>query len=168
MALVVEDGTGKVNAETYVDETEADTYHAKYGITSWASLTSQVKEVLLLKAMRYLLKYETRWAGVKRTQQQALAWPRSGVVDASGYPIPDNSIPQAVRNAQCELALIASTEDLVPNVDAPGAVASETVKLGPIMETKKYLGGKREAKRYTIVEEMLSPLLAAIGRIHRR
>ena len=47
MSLVVEDGTGKADAESYISVADADTYHSNRGNTDWAALTTTEKEQLL-------------------------------------------------------------------------------------------------------------------------
>jgi len=44
------------------------------------------------------------WTGVPATTTQALAWPRIGMFDANGNPIPSDVIPQALKDAESELA----------------------------------------------------------------
>ena len=53
MTLVIEDGTGKSNAESYISVADADTYHSNRGNTDWAALTTAEKERLLRIATDY-------------------------------------------------------------------------------------------------------------------
>jgi len=44
------------------------------------------------------------WTGSPASATQRLAWPRVGMFDANGNPIPENVIPQALKDAESELA----------------------------------------------------------------
>lgn len=96
-SIIVEDGTGIANSETYVTEQELADYAANRGIT----LTG-VEAELLTTAMDYI---ESRpFKGGKNTAAQALQWPRNGVwVD--GFRVDSASIPQLLKDAQMEAAL---------------------------------------------------------------
>ena len=50
--MVVEDGTGLSNADSFVSVAYADTYFSTRGVSAWASLTN--KEALLIKATDYI------------------------------------------------------------------------------------------------------------------
>lgn len=158
MALEVEDGSGKVNAESYVSVADCTSYHAAFGNSAWAALTLDAQEVALRKATQYIdARY--RFKGERLKYDQALQWPRSGFASKDVSELtPPWPVPQ-VKNATCELALTASTTDLFTNEDSR-AVTEETV--GPI--TLKYgdarFGGQ---VRYTLVDDLLAPLVATGG-----
>lgn len=157
MALIVEDGSGKPDAESYCSVLEADTYHAKRGNDRWAALTEQAKEQKLVQATDFMLQdYHGLWKGERRVVLQALDWPRSGVVisdtDAQGYYKPQvdyNIVPVEVKNACAELALRAIMGAL--NVDQTQSVTEKTV--GPI--TVKYESGSSAVKSYRAVDMLL-------------
>ena len=44
------------------------------------------------------------WTGVPATSTQSLAWPRKGMYDGNGNAIPEDVIPQALKDAESELA----------------------------------------------------------------
>lgn len=139
MAIVVEDGTGKTDAETYVSEAAADTYHTNHGDTTWALLTTAAKEAALRNATQYLDgTYVLRWKGQSNTSTQALDWPRTGVIRRDGWLIDSDVIPQALKDACAVLALEASAEDLIPTIDDPGSITFYAVKVGPIEEKTSY------------------------------
>jgi len=163
MALIVEDGTGKSNAETYISVADADTYHTAYGNpTAWSAATTGAKETALREAARYLdAKYRLSWKGTRSVQSQALAWPRLDVTDFDGYDLAGNSLPQKLKDATSVMALHSIAEDIYPNVDGSGDIAEEAVRVGPISETIKYVGGKIQLKTYTLVENLLSDLISA-------
>jgi hypothetical protein len=171
MALVVEDGTGKADAESYISVADATTYHAARGNASWAAQASDaVREQLLRKAADYMLQvYRLRWKGVRVTTAQALDWPRNGVqrVDyayssANGsqtiggsYFYPSNAVPVEVARACAELALIAITETLAPAVGR----LTKREKLGP-MEVE-YMDHQTGYTVYRAIDGLLAPFLTS-------
>ena len=100
MALVVEDGTQKTNANSYVTVADYDAYfNARY--TGRADISDAQVEAYVLRAMDY---FESRqFIGKKATDSQALQWPRS-YVGIDGYSIDTNEIPDQVKNSIYELA----------------------------------------------------------------
>ena len=107
MTLVVEDGTGKADAESYISVADATAYHAAMGNTAWAALASDtVREQLLRKATAYIGNmYAARWTGYRSTTSQALDLPRTYMTDTrknvcgAVYYVDSNTVPQEVKNA---------------------------------------------------------------------
>lgn len=152
---------GGSTADSYVTVAEADTYHANFGNTDWATIsTTQLKEVALRKAAQYL---DTKiFQGIKVASTQALEWPRYNVV-IEGYDVLSNSIPADIKTAQMEAALIASTQSLTPNL-SNGAVIEETV--GKI--TKRYSDYTKDGgKKWSLVDKLLAGYVASGGNFHR-
>ena len=123
MALIVENGTGLVDAESYISVADADTYHSNRGNTAWATYTTSVKEQLLRKATDYIEQvYRLRWLGYRHTEDQALSYPRDEVPrrdftflnQFSFYP--NDEVPTEVKNACAEFALRANAEALAPDI----------------------------------------------------
>ena len=100
MALVIEDGSQKSNATSYVTVAEYDAFLDARFIGRTDISDAQV-EAYILRAMDY---FESRqFIGKKATDAQALQWPRS-YVDIDGYSINTDEIPQQVKNSIYELA----------------------------------------------------------------
>lgn len=161
MSLIVEDGTGKADAESYISVADADTYHAARGNTTWAALTTAVKEQSLRKATEYIEGYYT-FIGYRKTSTQMLAWPRyqAARVDLSMYGIAywsDTAVPLPVARACAELALVASTEDLSPALEAQAL----REKVGPI--EVQYAPGAIQYKRYRKVDLIIGEMLESSG-----
>lgn len=109
MALIVEDGTGLSNAESFASVAFANTYHTNRGNALWTG-TDAVKEAALRKATDYIqAKYYPRWGGSRMTDAQALDWPRDYVVRSNSLTgtiyWPNNAVPNDVAVATCILAL---------------------------------------------------------------
>lgn len=163
MALEVEDGTGKANAESFVSVAEALTYHAARGNTAWAALASDaLREQALRRATDYMQQvYRSRWQGSRVSSAQRLEWPRDGVTKRANYPYHDyyanNIVPEEVRNVCAELALKAATASLAPDLDR----AKSSVTVGPLSVT--YDPASPEAKRYRAVEMTILHMLEGAG-----
>ena len=131
MPLTIEDGSGVADANSFVTVAEATAYAAARGLSLPA--TDAEKEQLLVKAADYLLSVEDRFKGERVAADQALSWPRKDVyLYGSLEPLPDNQIPKALKNAQCQLAVDLVNNDLQPT-DQGKEVQTETV--GPLSTT---------------------------------
>jgi len=169
MALVVEDGTGKSNAESYLSVADCDTYHTNMGNTGWAG-DATVKEVALRKATKFLdNKFRLRWKGTRTNEDQALAWPRSNVEDIDGFYYDSDGIPQSLKDATAELAVRAITEDdgIYPDQENSAPVRSSSVTVGPISESISYVGGEPAGMTFTIVVKLVQDLIEASGKVYR-
>lgn len=95
--LVVEDGTGKANANTYATEAELLQYADDRATTLAGNCNT-----LLIRAMDYI--EQQSFKGEKNTKAQALQWPRINVwID--GFTVDNTEIPQLLKDAQLEAAL---------------------------------------------------------------
>ena len=156
MALVIEDGSAKVNAQSYVSVADVATYGATYGLS-----TTHVDEPTVMRAMRYLEgNYFERWVGIKRTEDQALSWPRAWATRMDGYTASESSVPVEIKNAVCALA-IRSTSDvnLTPDITR-GDVAIEE-EVGPIRV--RYATNAPRVTIFRDIDLMLKPLLRSNG-----
>lgn len=167
MSLIVEDGTGKSDAESYISVADADTYHSKRGNTAWAALATETKEVLLRKATDYMVQtYRTQWAGARKQDYQALDWPRYDVPkfdSPSGYgSYPayylDTIVPGEVKVACAELAYKANVDTLAPDIDR----LTKREKIGTL-EVEYDNNQGVPYKRYRSVDNLLAPLLMSLG-----
>ena len=61
--LIVEDGTGLSNADSYASLAEANLYHANHGNVDWSDIDATTKEQLLRKATDYMVaQYRLQYA----------------------------------------------------------------------------------------------------------
>ena len=163
MALIVEDGTGRADAESYCSVAEATAYHNKRGSSksdAWDAIDD--KEASLRLATEYMLAvYRPLWIGSRLTYLQALDWPRIDAqiegVAGGGYGYyppnyPTDEVPVLVKNACAELALRTANGDLITDEDR--TTKRETV--GPI--TVEYKDGAPKQVRFAYVDSMLQTL----------
>ena len=77
MALIIEDGTGKPDADSYVSTIDADAFWSSRGEAAWAAASQTDKEIALRRAFDYLaLAYS--WPGQPLQTDQSGCWPRAG------------------------------------------------------------------------------------------
>lgn len=164
MALIIEDGTGKTDANSYTTVEEARSYASARG-TELPTEDAQV-ESLLVRAMDYLEAQRGKYQGVKTYPGlQALQWPRSGVIIDCDYQLPDNIIPNELKNAQKQLALeVFNGLVLLPSSDGR-VVKREKVD---VIETEYMTGqdlgsGATMGPSFPAVDALLEPLFSACG-----
>lgn len=161
MALVVEDGTAKSNAQTYISAADCTTYlTARNASSAFVALaTDALKEAALLRAMRYIENhFRGKWRGRRVDEDQALAWPRYSVTDQDDYTIEHTTIPQVLKDAVCEAAEreATTTDSLEPDLERGGAVKRERKKVGPLETETEYMDGAAPRKTYPVIDHMLS------------
>lgn len=123
MALIVEDGTGKPDADSYSTAAELVSYAARYGVTIPADEPAQ--EALLRRAA--LAMDGMKWKGCRANGEQALAWPRRGV-NIDGENKPSDYIPARIQYGQMALAGEIHTDDIDPVDKRRGAITLERVE----------------------------------------
>lgn len=167
MALVVEDGTGLPNAESYISVADADTYHGGLATSDeWTALTVLQKEAALRLATSYM-DGAYRWKGSIVRATQALDWPRQDVVDDEGRQIAENAVPIAVREACAELALQNHRQALNQSTTLSGVVRRQRV--GPI-EREFFEAGQQSVRttvhggdrQFDYVDNLLRPYIVLV------
>lgn len=172
--FIVEDGTAKSDAVSYVSIDEANDYHARQGNSAWLDLQIGQKKAALVKATKYMAqKYRLRWKGDRVSSTQALDWPRNfvqyadyafitrnGAQQIGGYfYYPADEVPVEIKDACCELAVLTLTGALYG--EQGQAVKREEV--GPIkVEYQDFTSGGRI---YPAVDGIVAPFLKPRGMV---
>lgn len=150
--LIVEDGTGKVDSNTYISDADATAYLDLYGNPTYSASTDDERATALVNATQYV---DLRWRFIGEIDfpatpavaGQALCWPRS---DANGQPLFDSKgnsfqseVPFWIANATAEYALAYITNGrLAPDPTFPDpagrAISSTRNKVGPIESEVSY------------------------------
>jgi hypothetical protein len=101
MSVIVEDGSIVANSNSYVSETDLTAFATARGVT-----LSGDEEELLIQAMDYIesLSYK----GLKKTRDQSLQWPRSGVYIDSYY-LDNDVIPEELKKGLMQTAIAIDT-----------------------------------------------------------
>lgn len=175
MALITTPGAA--DADSYFSLAEATAYFTARGITAWTG-TDAVKENAARRGTAYLdNQYRGRWKGYRTEQLQALAWPRvgsyrengvrigdslsvAGIVDLDGFEIPTNVVPQQIKNAAMESALLALTGvDMEPRLERGGMIKSIGKSVGPLRKDITYMDGAPAVDRFLAIEGLLRGLV---------
>ncbi|WP_163998674.1 DnaT-like ssDNA-binding protein [Pyxidicoccus caerfyrddinensis] len=115
-------------ADSYCTVAEADAYHSSRGHnTAWRTTDVAAKEQHLKWATRLLDAHFT-YVGARASAEQALAWPRRGVV-LDGCPVSSASVPLQLKGAAAEFAFRLLQEDWTAGL---GPVVDEGVQVGPL------------------------------------
>ena len=152
MALTVEDGTGLAGAESYVSVADATTYFTAHGSpAAWTGLaTDAAKESALRYAVRWLdARYA--WPGELESETQALAWPRLDAYDREGRNL-SGTVPQLVKDAQCEAALLHVAGAL--NATRARAGLVKRIKVGPVEQ--EFADGAPGGRSVPFVDALLA------------
>lgn len=157
MAFVftVETGAGLTNSNSYATVAEADDYFDIDRVfeATWDAFTTEEKEDRLAWATR-ALENKVTWKGVKYTETQALAWPRSNTFDRHGYEIDIDEIPIQLKHATFEMAKYLSTNDVTVG---RGVDYTKFIKLD-VLEIE-YMEGTSQSS----FPDMINAILKGIG-----
>jgi hypothetical protein len=160
MTIVLEDGTGRADANSYASVDDLKNHAKARGVT--LTQATPVLEGFLLQAMDGM--YGLDYKGIKYKRDQALDFPRINVcIDRFSYA--HYQLPPQLKIGQCALALeIAQNKtDLLPTtpVGVSGAMVEETI--GEI--TTRWADGGRYNSKPIIAkaQQYLSKLLQSSG-----
>jgi len=148
--IVVEDGSGLTNSNSYASEAELTTYATDRGVT----LTGTTS-VLLIQAMDFIEAQDFK--GNKGSESQALQWPRDYVV-IDGYYVDGDEIPTLLKQAQMETC-IGIDGGVNPLANVPRETKKEKVD---VLEVE-YMDGARSQTYLQAVHTKLRKLLKNNG-----
>jgi hypothetical protein len=184
MALVVEDGSGLANAESYVSVADCVTYAANRALT-FSDTDMAAAEAAMRRATSAIdNRFRSRFVGYRtRRHSQALEWPRTGayyytpqagdmpfgMLGGYGYgygygyglyeydQIDAGVIPVEIKNAVCEAAVreLAVPGALAPDLDRGNAI--RTMKAGSVQI--EYEAGAPRTTVFLAIDQALSGLL---------
>jgi len=125
MALIVEDGSGVLGANSYVSLQYVSDYCSDMGYSDWDTGDSPKQISSILRAMKYIECFN--FIGVKNQIVNDLEWPRSEAYNRNGLLIDSDIIPSKVKSAVCEAAYIEflNAGKLQPSIDRAGLKKEE-------------------------------------------
>lgn len=107
--------------DAYIDVSAADTYHTDRNNSTWTSEGDTAKKEAALREASMFLDNAYQWRGEHPGGAgQLRAWPRNNVIDTEGRH--RSGIPQEIKDATAELALLALNEPLRPAQDRGGKI----------------------------------------------
>jgi hypothetical protein len=163
VALVVEDGTGKTDSNSYCGLADARAYALDREVTLPAS--DAVLSPMLVKATDFIESYEARFPGMRMSELQALAWPRKSAT-IYGYPIAENAIHAQLKKATYEavIALYLGVDLQPTGQNAKSFAAVRKEKVGPL-EQEYAIDSGSYYPVLVAVDNAIAPLLMGGGGI---
>lgn len=161
ITIIVEDGTGIEDANSYIDETFMSDYVDLQGSTIWCDNVSKQSLALVQATQFFDLRYSSRFCGELVSEDQGLLFPRliNGV---------NTGIPKQLKNAVAALAfkfLSEGTLDL--NANSGAAISSQSVSVGngAVSETINYFkeSSKAAYSEFAITDRYVNQLMKNIG-----
>jgi hypothetical protein len=160
ITLVVEDGTGLANANTYISLADSDSYHNDRFNEGWKG-GEEPRESALIRATEFI---DNEWVfqGDRRFPEtpQALAWPRVGVYDEEAQLVDDDSVPLGIQYATAELALVVTCNGTLLVAYAEAAVKRRRERVG-VVESEMEFDADETSIFFPRVHQLLAPFVAA-------
>lgn len=163
MAIIVEDGSGKTNANSYIDVDFARAYAESRGFSF--PVDTEV-EPWIVNACDFVESFAEQFKGNRKTATQALSWPRTNVV-IDGEKFPDDKIPTQLKLAQAQAVVEQSQGSVLQPPITDYAVRREKVD---VIEVEYATGGGQNntatvtlTPKFPKVEQWLRPLLGGTG-----
>ena len=171
MSLIVENGSGLANAESYASVAQGAAHASRYGLT-WPS-NETAAEQALRRATRYIdATYRLRFIGARTFgRQQALEWPRAGATipqvavgywsDTTTYlELASNTVPVEVISATIEAAVRESGSPgvLSPDIERGGAIKME--RAGDT--AREYFASSNPSAVFPVIDSVLSGILLPV------
>jgi hypothetical protein len=166
MTLIVEDGAMPTGANTYASLQTIAAYLTPRGAEEWLALDEDAQASIAILTTDYLNGLP--WKGYPAESGRVMAWPQAGQTFADKKPLPANSVPVQIVNAQCELCAYAAAGQFNPKAPidrSTGAVTSEKVDVIAVSyatpETNAYSG----MTGFPAIDGLLKPFLrSTIGK----
>lgn len=99
-----------VGVNSYISAADADNYFSDRLYTAaWDDATAAQRDSALIMAARAIDAQNFR--GAITSDTQAMGWPRQGMTDFEGREVASDTVPDAIKWAQCECALGLLAED---------------------------------------------------------
>lgn len=164
ITLIVEDGTGVPNANSYCNLDYALEYCTMKGYTSWQSLSENEQKVFIIRGTEFVDNF-FNWRGRKGTASQALSFPRIDLYDDDQYLI--HGIPDKLKKACLEAAFLNSTSDadtLFTTKDENGAIKKQKVDSLEVeyFNNQQTSLGNESYVDYTTIYDILNKLLKGL------
>lgn len=167
MALVVEDGSGLSNAESYISVADATTYLTEIGEEAdWTAAQVAAQEAALRLSTSWI-DGRYSWPGFPKNDAQALDWPRFDAFDCEGRLVDSGSVPEGVRRACAWVAKesVAGSVDLT-GVNTDGRIKRTRDKVGDLETEVEYEPGGAPGGEIVLpfADSLLSCLYESITR----
>lgn len=154
--MALDTTVGGTTTNSYITDAEWQAYWLARNVDLSAHGHAATHEANLIQAADFINRnYE--FVGEQQYRYQAMKWPRlTGIMLVNDWPIDPDTIPQAIKDAQAEMAyLIHEGAKPFATVEG-GAKVREKNKAGPV-ETEVEYTNFRETPRFVAIEGLLAP-----------
>jgi hypothetical protein len=173
----VETGSGSETANSYVAVADADQYLENTGrnLGAWAALGSSGKQRNLILAQQYMTaRWNGKWRGRETNERQALDFPRIHIQRKNGYFFNQTDIPQEVKDAQVEYALVETLNpgSLFPTIqydDTNRTVKKIREKVDVLEEEREFVDSPnvKSWRKFPIADGLIRHLVVTGGTLMR-
>jgi len=163
VTFVVEDGTGKSDATSYISDTDADQIVEDYGLEWAAGEDAESKRQKLNAATQYCDSKYNPFQSERTVYNQALYFPRVEV-EVDGVFIDSDVIHINLKRAVVEVAVYMSNNDnAFPDLDDGGALKMERIKIDVLEIEEEYAGTNAGSEVSSKVDALMAPFQEAGG-----
>lgn len=136
--IIVEDGTGLQDANSYCDLDFANTYHELLGSDEWAGDPTSLENALIKASLAIDSMYGSKFNGYKNSVEQSLVWPRTAFADTSYLLRRSGEIPVELKRATALHALsVLNGRKAIPDAATPGLKRKKS-KLDVLEKEEEY------------------------------
>jgi hypothetical protein len=162
VALIVEGGTGLPEANAYIDVAYVDTYFLGERFAKWETLEQGEQERLIIGATVYIdIAFD--WYGNRKTPEQGLSWPRSGV-SFDGFPV--DGVPVRVKKAAAETVWLLIEGEELFSTESDTEIASEQVDIIKVSYRDPGKNEPQAASRFDVLNKLLRGLYQSDAAAH--
>lgn len=161
MSIIVEDGSVVANADSLISVADADAYFVNKGAPAAWTGSDEDKEVALRIGSKMVNNRHKFVGSIVDTTDQVFVWPRLDAYDSEDRYYADTIIPQPVKDAVCEYALIHLRDG---DLSLPVTQGTKKIKLD-VLEIENFSdseGGSSEPD-YSYIDDLLKLLTAGGG-----
>lgn len=161
--IIVEDGTGVENANTYLSIEEFQDIADMLGYSYSEFTTDAIMQKLIRSSIILDSTYRYGFPGTRLKNEQGLEWPREEAHYYDGGEIASSVVPKEVKYGLVEM-VYALGNNLQPVVSANGSIKEERVKVDVIEDHKKYnYVNKFDRPLIFAVDDVMSKITGGAG-----
>lgn len=163
--LIVENGIGIENANSYVDLDFALEYCTMKGYSNWKNLSEDEQKIFLIRGTDFVDNFFI-WKGFKRFKTQSLSFPREELYDLDGYKV--DSIPINLKKACIEASWLnaeSGADTLFSTKDENGNIKRQKVdslEVEYFSKSESSSDSKYNEPDYTSIYDILNKLLKGL------
>jgi len=158
--FIVEDGSGKGDANAFLSVVEADQIMENYGASAdWSAADNTVKENGIREATRFM-NMQYVWKGWRVYTTQSLQWPRSECYDDEDNIVNSEIVPERVKEACAYLALkVVEGRTLLEDLENAATVKRTKDVIGPLTEEIEYVKGEEAGVNWQVADKLVMPYI---------